>query len=36
MLGVLAEAGCLIVRAPHAPAAQAGASCRIIDLDRFC
>ncbi len=36
MLGVLAEAGCLIVRAPYAPAAQAGETCRIIDLDRFC
>ena len=36
MLGVLAEAGCLIVRPPHAPPAQEGESCRIIDLDRFC
>jgi molybdopterin molybdotransferase len=36
MLGVLAEAGCLIVRPPHAPPARAGETCRIIDLDRFC
>ncbi len=36
LLGVLAEASCLIVRAPLAPAAAAGESCRIIDLDRFC
>ena len=32
MLGVLATADCLIVRPPHAPAAQAGDRCRIIPL----
>ncbi|HEX2556608.1 MAG TPA: gephyrin-like molybdotransferase Glp [Microvirga sp.] len=36
MLGVLAEAGCLVVRAPHAAAARAGEPCRTIDLERFC
>lgn len=36
MLGVLARAGCLVVRAPHAPAARAGDPCRIVDLARFC
>jgi molybdopterin molybdotransferase len=32
MLRVLAEAQCLLVRAPHAPAAVAGAACRIVRL----
>ncbi len=32
MLGVLATADCLIVRPPHAPAARAGDSCRIVPL----
>ena len=36
MLGVLARSDALIVRAPHAPAAEAGDACRIIRLDRFC
>jgi molybdopterin molybdotransferase len=32
MLRVLAEAECLVIRAPHAPAAKAGEACRIIRL----
>ena len=36
VLTVLATSDALIVRAPHAPAAAAGESCRIIRLDRFC
>jgi molybdopterin molybdotransferase len=32
MLSVLAASDALIVRAPHAPAARAGAPCRIIRL----
>jgi len=36
MLGVLERSDALIVRAPNAPAAEAGAPCRIIRLDRFC
>ena len=32
MLSALAAADCLLVRAPHAPAAKAGDSCRIIRL----
>jgi len=32
MLSVLAMAACLIVRPPHAPAAEAGEACRIIRL----
>jgi molybdopterin molybdotransferase len=35
MLGVLAKADALIVRPPHAPAAEAGDACRIIPLDAF-
>jgi molybdopterin molybdotransferase len=31
-LAILAAADCLIVRAPHAPAAKAGDPCRIIRL----
>lgn len=33
MLRVLAEAQCLLVRAPHAPAGRAGDPCRIIQLE---
>ncbi len=32
MLRVLAEAQCLLIRTPHAPAAEAGELCRIIRL----
>ncbi|WP_026606283.1 gephyrin-like molybdotransferase Glp [Methylocapsa acidiphila] len=32
LLGVLARAQCLLIRAPHAPAAEAGERCRIIRL----
>lgn len=32
MLSSFASAGCLILRPPHAPAAEAGASCRVIIL----
>jgi molybdopterin molybdotransferase len=32
MLGILASAHALIVRAPHAPAAKAGDACRILRL----
>ena len=32
MLSVLARAGCLIIRPPHAPAAVAGSACRIVRL----
>jgi molybdopterin molybdotransferase len=32
MLGTLARAGCLIVREPHAPAAEAGDSVEILDI----
>jgi molybdopterin molybdotransferase len=32
MLSVLAAADCLVIRAPNAPAAKAGDSCRIIPL----
>ncbi len=34
MLSVLGSSEALLVRAPHAPAAKAGAQCRIIRLDR--
>ena len=33
MLRILAEAGALILRAPHAPAAEAGAPVRVLRLD---
>jgi molybdopterin molybdotransferase len=36
MLATLAESEGLIVRPPHAPAATAGAACRVIVMDRFC
>jgi molybdopterin molybdotransferase len=32
MLRTLAEADCLLVRDPHAPAAAAGSPCRILSL----
>jgi molybdopterin molybdotransferase len=32
LLRVLARANCLIIRAPHAPAAAAGEPCRILRL----
>jgi molybdopterin molybdotransferase len=32
MLTPLAKAGCLVIREPYAPAATAGASCRIVKL----
>jgi molybdopterin molybdotransferase len=34
MLSLLAKADCLVVRAPHAPAAKAGEAVEIIALDR--
>jgi molybdopterin molybdotransferase len=36
MLSVLERSDALLVRPPHAPAAQAGEPCRIIRLSRFC
>ncbi len=36
MLSILERSDALLVRPPHAPAAQAGEPCRIIRLDRFC
>ena len=35
MLRVLAQSHCLVIRAPHAPAAKAGDACRIIRLGSF-
>ena len=35
MLRVLAQSHCLVIRAPHAPAAKAGEACRIIRLGSF-
>lgn len=32
MLSVLAAADCLLIRAPHAPAAAAGSACRVVPL----
>ena len=32
MLKALSDADCLLIRAPHAPAAEAGAPCRMIRL----
>jgi molybdopterin molybdotransferase len=32
MMAALAKADCLVVRAPHAPAARAGEPCRILKL----
>jgi molybdopterin molybdotransferase len=34
MLGLLAKADCLVMRAPFAPAAPAGSPCTIVKLDR--
>jgi molybdopterin molybdotransferase len=34
MLRLLAEADCLLIREPHAPAAPAGSACRVIRFDR--
>ncbi|MCG7393887.1 molybdopterin molybdotransferase MoeA [Microvirga sp. ACRRW] len=36
MLSILERSEALLVRPPHAPAAQAGEPCRIIRLGRFC
>jgi molybdopterin molybdotransferase len=36
MLSILERSEALLVRPPHAPAAQAGETCRIIRLARFC
>ncbi len=36
MLSILERSQALLVRPPHAPAAQAGEPCRIIRLERFC
>jgi molybdopterin molybdotransferase len=33
MLAPLARADCLLIRAPHAPAARAGSPCTILKLD---
>jgi molybdopterin molybdotransferase len=33
MLVPLAQADCLVIRAPHAPAAKAGAACQFVKLD---
>ena len=32
MLRVLADAECLLIRAPHAPATAAGEPCRVLPL----
>ena len=34
MMAPLARAGCLVLRAPHAPAAKAGSRCEMLRLDR--
>jgi molybdopterin molybdotransferase len=34
MMAPLAKADCLVIRAPHAPAAKTGARCEIVALDR--
>jgi molybdopterin molybdotransferase len=34
MMTPLAQAGCLVIREPHAPAAKAGSACLIVRLDR--
>lgn len=36
MLSILERSDALLVRPPHAPAAQAGEPCRIVRLERFC
>jgi hypothetical protein len=32
MMQSLAQAGCLVIRDPHAPAAKAGSRCPIVKL----
>ncbi len=34
MMAPLARAGCLVIRAPHAPPAKAGSRCEMVRLDR--
>ncbi|MGB7078670.1 MAG: gephyrin-like molybdotransferase Glp [Xanthobacteraceae bacterium] len=34
MMAPLAQAGCLVIRAAHAPAAKAGSACEVMRLDR--
>jgi molybdopterin molybdotransferase len=34
LIHVLAQAQCLVIRPPHAPAVKRGEACRIIRLDR--
>jgi molybdopterin molybdotransferase len=34
MMAPLAQAGCLVIRQPHAPAAKAGSRCEMVRLDR--
>jgi molybdopterin molybdotransferase len=34
MMAPLAKAGCLVIRAPHAPPAKAGSRCEILRFDR--
>jgi molybdopterin molybdotransferase len=34
MMAPLAQAGCLVIREPHAPAAKAGSHCVMVRLDR--
>jgi molybdopterin molybdotransferase len=34
MMAPLAQAGCLVIRAPHAPPAKAGSRCEMVRLDR--
>jgi molybdopterin molybdotransferase len=34
MMAPLAQAGCLVIREPHAPAAKAGSRCVMVRLDR--
>ncbi|WP_445500750.1 molybdopterin molybdotransferase MoeA [Microvirga sp. G4-2] len=36
MLSILERSDALLMRPPHAPAAQAGEPCRIVRLERFC
>jgi hypothetical protein len=34
MMAPLAQAGCLVIREPHAPPAKAGSRCVIVRLGR--
>ena len=34
MMAPLAQAGCLVIRQPHAPPAKAGSRCEMVRLDR--